>query len=153
MEQPFGKFSEVPCNITFSERSRINKPARKWIPLSLLDGRNLFGGPPGNPTPEGLLVNFPGMIFGPLGHSKLFPCRHASPNGLLYLEYKDHTALYKFKTKNYQIIPEENRGGDGSFGHNPDFGIERHVDLNCQHFSITGSTAALILDGENGEDE
>jgi hypothetical protein len=153
MEQLFGQFSGVPGNIILSEKSRINKPAQKWIPLSLLDRWNLYSGPAGNTTPDGLLVKFPGIVLGPLDNNKLFPCRYTSPNGLFYLKHEDHTALYKYKTKNYEIIPEEKRREDGSFGHNPAFGIEQHSGLNYQHYNITGCVAALILEGKNGEDD
>lgn len=153
MEQLFGQFPEIPGDIIFSERPRINKYARRWIPSSLLDGRNLYGGPPGITTLDGLLVTFPGIILGPSGDNTLFPCRHISPDGLFYLKYEHHTAMYKLVTKNHQRIPEENKGEDGSFGHDPAFGISQHSDVNYQHFAINGSAAALILRGQKGEDD
>ena len=152
MEQLFGNFAQVPGNIIFSEKVRINKYARRWIPTSLLDSQNIYSGPPGTPTPDGLIVTYPGIVLGPYGDYKLFSCRHTSPDGIFCIKYPDRIASYKFTTRSYQIIPEERRG-DGSFGHDPVFGIHTHSDVNYQHFAISEHKLALILEGENGEDD
>jgi hypothetical protein len=41
------------------------EPAHKWIPASLLNTSNFYGGPDGQPTPEGLLVRFGGILLEP----------------------------------------------------------------------------------------
>jgi hypothetical protein len=81
MEQVLGKFNNVQGNIIFPEELQIQKPARRWILTSLLNSSNFYGGPNAQPTPDGLLVRFGGMLLGPLENNKLFPCREMSPNG------------------------------------------------------------------------
>jgi hypothetical protein len=95
MEQVFGKFNNVQGNIIFPEELQIQKPARRWILTSLLNSSNFYGGPDAQPTPDGLLVRFGGMLVGPLENNKLFPCREMSPNSLFYLQHGEITLLCK----------------------------------------------------------
>jgi hypothetical protein len=141
MEQLFGQFKTVPSEIIFSTKERIHKPARKWIPTSLLNSSNFFGGPDGQPTPDGLLVRFGGMLLGPLGDNKLFPCRDTSPDGFFYLKYGETTFLCRQKVIHYCIIPEDQR--EALFGHEPEYGVHLHSDANYQHWRVEDS--ALIF--------
>jgi hypothetical protein len=125
MEQIFGNFKTVPNSI-FSDKPRIYKPARKWMPASLLNTSNFYGGPDGQPTPEGLLVRFFGILLESLGENKLFPCRYTAPDGLFYLRHNETAFLCKYKPRHYCIIPKDGRSS--SFGHEPAFGIGLHSE-------------------------
>ena len=62
MEHLFGRFSKISSDIIFFEKSYINKHARRWILLFLLDSQNLYNNPPGIPIFGGLLITFPKII-------------------------------------------------------------------------------------------
>ncbi|KAF2193402.1 hypothetical protein K469DRAFT_712157 [Zopfia rhizophila CBS 207.26] len=145
MEQLFGQFDKIPGNIIFTEKQRIHKPARKWIPKSLLNSSNFYGGPPGQPTPDGLIVRFGGILLGPVGDNSLFPCRYTAPEGLFYIKHKDSWILCKFKAKHYQLIPQQ--GADDGYHRSGFEYLKSHSDFNYGHWGVDG--AALIFDVQN----